>query len=307
MVACGSSASFQWTQPETSGVDILFVVDASGSMVEEQQILASGFTSFIHEMGSADFRIGVVSSDIDSDNPDRGKLVGDPPYLTPIDDFIPLFETRVLVGTEGSDHEKGLAAALLTVTEGAPDFARSDASLLVVIVSDEDDCSDDGKLDDRSGSACYTEYEQLTPVIDIVEALQATKSSAEMVQVAAIVGPKDPCDTAAEGTRYNLAAWQTAGITGDVCEADWSHVLIDLGLSAASDRASFAVGEPLVEKHIVVLVDGTEVAWGEDDGWTWDAETCLLHFNGDAVPDRGSAISAEGSVDKKARPCPLAR
>jgi hypothetical protein len=308
LAACGPTASYSWIQPETSGIDILFVVDASSSMIEEQELLASGFTSFIHEMGSADFRVGVIDSDVDAANPDAGRLIGDPPWLTPADDYISLFETRAMVGTDGSDHEKGLEAAVVAVTQVNPDFARADASLLVVIVSDEDDCSDGGALDGQPGSACYLQADSLIPVADFVSALQDTKDNPLAVQFAAIVGPVDPCDGVAEGVRYHLATWQTAGVLGDICQADWSNLLSSLGLTASSDRGAIPMAERLVEKSVQVTVDGVEVPPGAEDGWTIDADTCVLEFHGDAVPDRGAAIAIEGRPDTSAvKPCPLNR
>lgn len=308
LTACGPTTTHSWTQPETSGVDILFVVDASSSMLEEQELLASGFTSFIHEMGSADFRIGVINSDVDATNPDAGRLIGDPPWLTPADDYIPLFEERAIVGVEGSDHEKGLEAAVVAVTQVQPDFARKDALLLVVIVSDEDDCSDGGALDGQPGSACYLQADALLPVADFVTALQDTKDDALLVQFAAIVGPEEPCDDVAEGARYHLATWQTAGMVGDICQADWSNLLTELGLTASSDRAAFPLPEPLKASTVEVTVDGEAVLPGEEDGWTLDAPTCLLEFHGDAVPDRDAEVVVTGRVDPDVLAlCPLAR
>src|SRR5688572_15430483 len=45
--------------------DILFVVDNSGSMADEQERLASNFDAFIREIaGAGDYQIGVVSTDL---------------------------------------------------------------------------------------------------------------------------------------------------------------------------------------------------------------------------------------------------
>ena len=94
-------------------------------------------------------------------DPNRAALLDDPPFLTPTDDYERLFQERATaVGVEGSDKEKGLEAAAYAVSlamtaPGGPNegFVRpSPAHLLVIIVSDEEDCSDNGALEGRTAS-----------------------------------------------------------------------------------------------------------------------------------------------------------
>ena len=54
--------------------DILFIVDNSGSMQEEQQNLADNFSLFINQIaGSGDYRIAVITTD-QSNNDERAGL-----------------------------------------------------------------------------------------------------------------------------------------------------------------------------------------------------------------------------------------
>ena len=96
-----------FVQEPASEVDILWVVDDSPSMAEEQARLADAFGDFIVnlEETNIDFRIGVVSTDMDLDNLQRGVMVGETPFLTPGDDYVNEFRDRVRVGTGGSDKE----------------------------------------------------------------------------------------------------------------------------------------------------------------------------------------------------------
>ena len=77
-------------QEPNSLVDILFVVDSSPSMADEQQLIADGFESFIGtlEESNADFQLGVIDMDMDLENSKRAMLIGNPPFLTPEDDYI---------------------------------------------------------------------------------------------------------------------------------------------------------------------------------------------------------------------------
>src|SRR5688500_16619843 len=122
---CGIENAFEprrWTdtflQAPNEEVDILFVVDDSFSMAEEQAALAAGLQSFIAAIDEAgsDFHIGVISTSADANDPNRGLLLGDPAVLTRADDYVRLFQERVVVGIDGSDHEKGLEAAAVALS-----------------------------------------------------------------------------------------------------------------------------------------------------------------------------------------------
>ena len=86
-----------------SPVDILWVIDNSGSMAEEQDILNRGFQEFadqLEQSGSearTDFNMGVITTSFDYSDPDRGRLIGDPPFLTPADDYEAGFAARSVV------------------------------------------------------------------------------------------------------------------------------------------------------------------------------------------------------------------
>ena len=144
-------------------VDILFVVDNSGSMAEEQANLARNFEAFINALTSAqgnDYRLAIVTTDIDSrgrDGAELGGLVqasfaGSAPFqliqqdssdCRPIaglkhgcfrgsgarvitsamarQDQIDAFRSAVSVGTCGSGMEQGLEAMKLALSRTAAD------------------------------------------------------------------------------------------------------------------------------------------------------------------------------------------
>src|SRR5690606_25028489 len=135
------------------------------------------------EETGADFHIGVVTTDFEYDSIDRGRLLGVPPVITKHDDYVALFQERALVGIGGSGREKGLQVAeyaLSPIMTTGPNagFLRETANLLVVIVSDEEDCSDRGALGIERGdnTACYSERDKLAPVSSFVTNLRNLKS-----------------------------------------------------------------------------------------------------------------------------------
>ena len=162
-------------------LDILFVIDNSGSMREEQASLVANFNRFINvldniEGGLPNVHIGVVSTDIGAGpygimgctgNGDNGILQNAPVggacntptdlYISDIGDedglnrqtnytgtLADTFSCIAELGTTGCGFEQPLEAmrrALNGSNAQNANFVRPDAFLAVIIISDEDDCS----------------------------------------------------------------------------------------------------------------------------------------------------------------------
>jgi len=298
-------ATDSWYQAPNNEVDILFVVDDSCSMEDEQKTLSRGFASFTDAMtdSGTDFHIGVITTSFDYSDTERGMLRGDPMYLTNGDDYISEFSLRATVGIEGSDKEKGLEAASYAVSPamnvGGPNegFVRHSASLLVVVVSDEEDCSDHARLEGQPPESCYTDQDKLVPVGDVVSEFLNLKEDQEQVQIGAIVGVRNgSCDDTYPGTRYIDAARLTGGLVGDICEPDWSTMLGDLGLNAVGIRTSFKLDSAAQPASLEVMVNGDVVDEDDNNGWSYDENTCFITFNGASVPERDSEIVATYTI-----------
>jgi len=300
-------------QEPVADVDILWVIDNSISMASEQQLVADGFEGFIStiEDTNINFHIGVVTTDMDAGNPEAGALLGEPHYLTSDDDYVTLFEERIQVGTDGSDQEKGLSAALEALTEpkvsGINDgFLRPDAVLSIIFVSDEDDCSDDNALAGEDGSACYHNEQDLVPVRDFVDGFIDLKASTNgRVLTSGIIGPSasEGCDGSWPGHRYEAVAGGTGGIVGSICDADYSGIMDQMGLAVSGVLSVFQLEYVPVVESLEVAVDDELIAEGAADGWTYDEEYYTIRFDGDYVPPRGTTVSityeVAGSIPSK--------
>ena len=158
--------------------DLLFVIDNSGSMAEEQAAIATELPAFLDELRRGndveqDFRVGVITTSVYlnafydnreqyTEFPDQaGRLQPVPDergrptaerYLDEGDpELLEKFRRMVQVGTSGSGQETPFEAVRLAVTPpltttpvgegGNGGFLRDGARLLVVVVSDEEDCS----------------------------------------------------------------------------------------------------------------------------------------------------------------------
>lgn len=142
-------------------MDIVFVVDNSFTMEEEQQNLRDNFPRFVQVLdafktktGEAiDYRLAVTTTDSDRDrgafrtNGGTGRT-----WLERTDvDVAGTFGRRATVGTGGSSYERPLESLRLGLTDRIADgkngaFLRSDALLAFVVLTDEDE---GGAIEDK--------------------------------------------------------------------------------------------------------------------------------------------------------------
>lgn len=148
-------------------VDLLFVIDDSGSMEGEQDNLIASFDGFIAGMreylvDANDFHVGVITTDVYEHNPPACQTLGGlvtqtafatcgpfadgKAYMTDEDPLEESFACAAHVGTGGSGWEKPIAATLAALDPGLGEpgacnegFIRDDALLVLVIITDEDD------------------------------------------------------------------------------------------------------------------------------------------------------------------------
>ena len=308
-------------------VDVLWAVDNSSSMKEEQEALAYNFGEFykyMEQLVDPDaeeevFHIGVISTDVyDPDH--QGKLLGNPNIIT---DATPnaaeVFAENVNVGLEGKGDEQGFRAAELALTEPListynAGFLRDDAYLFIIFVADEDDSS--------FGEVSY--FERLFKRIK-------GAGNDGMIKVASVVGdvPEVPewCQPPEgkriePGERYAGLAESTDGLVMSICDDDFASHLDQLGFSAAGLRRQFTLTRRAVPVSIQVWVKwrcgdaGLDQSLCEEffndcggnsgslygktcilkqalpDGWAYEQDTNSIRFHGAAVPPFRSVIEA---------------
>ncbi|MBW1872366.1 MAG: hypothetical protein JRJ19_09890, partial [Deltaproteobacteria bacterium] len=226
-------------QKASAEVDILWVVDNSASMGEEQTNLANNFGSFIAFINNSliDYHIGVISTDMD--NPDHsGKLQGSPLVIDrdTLPDPQTAFAANVMVGSAGGGYEMGVLAAHNALTEPLAGvggfnegFLRDTASLAVIFVSDEDDHS----------------YGGIDYYIRFFSSLKDVGNENNVI-VAAIVGDTpDGCDgdggAARPGEIFHELVNELGGTAASICADDFSVTLEQLGLTVAGLTRKFVL------------------------------------------------------------------
>ena len=243
-----------------SRMDLIFVIDDSGSMSEEQSNLANNFPAFAQVLQNyqtstgqpLDFRVAITTTGRDVDY--SVELPGFPPipfsesgddgafrqecgmtrrWLERDDpDFVNTFSCAAQVGTGGPGIEMPLLTLDWALTERVADntnagFLRDDALLAVVILSDEDDCSrEDNNFNiGITSDACDLNSPQIVPVSTYLSGLDSIKNGRERWATAVIAGETD-CTTAlgdaVEATRLKDFVNQvgTNGVFSSICQGD---------------------------------------------------------------------------------------
>lgn len=302
----------EYTQLGQPKADILFVVDKTGSMREEQDALAQNFQTFIEfaEAQGLDYQLGITTTDTDAAD-EAGRLSSALPgtaeasavdaypanrIITPSTQPNPAaaFASNISFTLEGggASDESGLRAAEMALSApvlfGAnAGFVRRDAVLAVIFVSDEPDQS--------SGSVSY--------FVNFLKSIKGFRNSA-LFSASAIVALSPPgrCssptgtgDAEADG-RYQAVAEQTGGVVQSICAADWSRKLEELSLTAFGFKNAFVLRAQPVIPSLQVFVDGVEIPQVGANGtvyWTYDFASNSVIFTPVAVPEAGAQITIE--------------
>ncbi len=292
-----------FTQQWPSRSDILWVIDSSCSMEDEQASLVENFPSFIEFFVTRDlaFRIAVTTTNIDDPNSEGldGEFNGSPGWMNQnsesiFDDFL----ERALVGIDpGHGKEKGLAAAYRAINDPHPGdegFVRDDSHLAVIVVSDEPDHTARFEEDDHEDWIGWEEFSEW------LEGLKGPTGQ-RMVNFNAITGVSpegfdDPngCGAlgqggqgALRGSGYLEAADATGGSWMSICEPDWGDMLGRVGLAAAGIMDSFALEEVPDLTTLEVRVDGRPVRDWQYREW----DNAIVFTTVDSVPPPGEETS----------------
>ncbi|MCB9791739.1 MAG: hypothetical protein H6741_03340 [Alphaproteobacteria bacterium] len=277
-----------FTQAALPKVDVLWVIDDTGSMGEEQAALADAFPSFVDALEGVglNYHLGVISTDAGAE--DAGLLLGDPWIITPAaEDPAALFAEAAAVGTQGLGPVAGLAATLMAlgepmISEDNRGFRRADAALQVVVVSDDDDRSEDFLDGDPATLA----------LAFLAEEAAATGLPAFL---SAVIGdPGVGCNgsrgVALPGDTFAEVAEGSGGVVESICGADFSELVEELGaLSVAVERDFPLQTEPYTDA-LRVSVDGER----QDEGWSLLREPALVRF--DEAPAAGAVIEVRYQV-----------
>ena len=251
----GMPATEFFLQAERRPLDIAVVIDNSNSMSEEQVNLSTKLSPLLSFVATYDWQIGVVTTDPAGGCLRRLIRKGDT-------NAAQAFSAAVTAGVQGSSTERGILQAV-NVLEGAclsQPWVRTDSTVAVLIVSDEDNCSNGaGCANQPFASASYlTDY------------LGRTRQPGVNARVYGIIWhpsqEQAQCSTARNrGTIYAQAIAATSGTWGSICDADYSATLSAMSQNIAGVLArSFTLRDTPDTDSLRVFFGTQEVL----TGWT---------------------------------------
>ncbi len=290
-------------QGEPGPVDILWVVDNSGSMDDEILRVKNEFDVFIGEFVEMDldFHIGAVTTDMD-DPAQSGALQGSPiyfdeSYADPEAAFSATIDS--IYSSVGSGSERGLEAVQAALqdpllTGANAGFYRdttedgTPVAIHTIVVTDEDDDSS------VSSSSFATWYNSLKPDPDTANfsaicgdpasgwigggCMEWDSSSGRMLEAQA-------------GTKYVEAVDATGGYWASICTAEFSEALQYLSLETMGMSAVYELTyEPSSIALTTVQVDGVDISYGAVDGWTYTTDNNAVNFHGETIPEPSADI-----------------
>ena len=247
-----------FTQPNSmNGIDILWVIDRSGSMVHEAAQIVTGIETMIAALPESDWRLVMLNI---SSYPQATMNQMFP--LVPGDGITEAWAMYNNLG--GSNKEEGFNAVVTYITENpySQTWMRQDASLLIVFVSDEDEQS-------------FNNYPSVSTFTSWVSVY---RSDFHITSIVHYEVPLSQCNgsSVAVGARYLEAADLTGGTKIDICTNDWSA-----GISEALNQVEPYEHYDLSKRvkypqYLQVFYDGRPA---HPDEWRYDDANNRVYFS----------------------------
>jgi hypothetical protein len=305
-------------------LDILWVIDNSGSMSPSQTNLVNNFKSFIQNFQTLgyDFQMAVTTSDAykadpslsgySSANSGLGKF-RDGSGSTHTGVFVinqntpnlnNVFVTNATQGASGDGDERAFSSfrwALKSPLNTTFNFLRPTSFFAVIILSDEDDFSDMTRCADCSTDHNYADanLETVSSYVSWLDTLTNSTGVSRRYNVNAITVLDNTCkqqllnngsSTSIIGQRYIQLAQATSGVTGSICDASYANDLDAIQSQIATLSTQFPLDRVPQVNTIVVVVNGVTIPQDPTNGWTYNSSNNSIMFHGSAVPAQNATI-----------------
>ena len=264
----GDDAADVWVehfiQPASvNGVDILWVIDPSGSMNDDAPRILAGIDAMMNALPATGWRLAIIPSDYRfAEQEAQFPLIpGDTPEMA---------ETMYNQALRGA-FEAGFDAAYGYIMNSsyAQTWMRDDAALLIVFVSDEDDQS-------------QVYINSPSHFVSWVSGIRSTVGVASIIHL-------DPAESLCNptpvftGLNYMDATNAFNGQIVDICSEDWSAGVADASNEIAPYEYWDLAMQPLYDDRIYVFVDGAEYS-----DWYYEPAENRVYFT--VVPEADSLV-----------------
>ncbi len=274
-------------------VDVLWVVDSSGSMGPRQSLLADQVQPFIDALNGTqlDYHIAVISTDM-SVNGQGGRFLTNGQMFPVLDANTPnltaLLKSRLEIGDTGSPVTRGLEAMKASLTAPNTDFynsgfLRQNAMLAVLFLTDKDD---------SSATADYGGFlDQLKPPL-------ASGERSWLAHVLAVLPADDQCLSAPwslkiPALKYIDLANRSGGISASICAPDFRETMTNIRARILEIITEYKLARKPSLATIHVYINSVEVPQDPHNGWQYNATQNSIRFYGTAVPIAGTPIRVD--------------
>ena len=304
-----------------SAIDILWVVDNSGSMRDEQNSLAQNFETFINKFANqvqqTDFRMAIITTSTPDNRVAKGKLT-DEALNADRNTFINYFKEKIKVGLNGNDDEKGLLTSEVFLKQNS-DWPRQNAYLMAIYISDQDDTScleyseSTGYINRDLSDDVFTTYRykeclyvnlpntenhfstDINETINLISnyffrSITSTipQKNEHFFKAFAITSKPESSDSFGwgKGYKYKKMTEITGGKTYSIDDS-FEDILNDFGQKTAEIVSQFQLKYPAQESSIEVYVSGVSVPQGD---WEYLSSERAIRFEKNALPKAGNTI-----------------
>tara|TARA_R110002012_G_scaffold254552_2_gene433623 strand:+ start:1157 stop:2188 length:1032 start_codon:yes stop_codon:yes gene_type:complete len=256
-----------FTQPMSiDGIDILWVIDRSGSMNRYNTELLNGVQAMLSALPTADWRLVMISAD-----PNKSILSSEFP-LVPGDTIA---DAEAMLNTlTSAPYEEGFNSVYeyMTLNPYSSTWMRPEAGLLVVFVSDEEEQSHVEYPTPSDFLSWYQTQRMGSVFMASVVNQDATVSLCDY--------PPNPIDV---GDRYMDATNILGGTVVDICDEDWAPGVTDATHSVDPYESLKLTHTPDPPAAIRVFVNGSL-----NHDWYFNSSDNTVYFT--VIPAAGDLV-----------------
>lgn len=290
-----STDNFAQTAKYNTEVDVLFVVDKSGSMSSKQAKLADSVPAFVDGLDQTrlDYRIAVITMDMSGQNSQRGQFLsgdGAPAVLTS--------ETANVRGVLAnrirqsavlqSSVPRGLEAMKMALTPPMTEvknggFLRAQSLLAVIFISDDNDndatTNYQAWLDQIKPPLPYGDKNWVVNTIGIrrVDSCQTSQW--------------DPFNR--ESERYFTLSEISGGVSATVCDPEYQRTVSSMKARILEVATEYKLARRPHIPSLRVFVNGVAVSQSTENGWSYYEPANSIRFYGAAIPASGANVRVD--------------
>ncbi|MDZ4676203.1 MAG: hypothetical protein SGI74_01730 [Oligoflexia bacterium] len=297
-------------------LDILWVIDNSGSMSPYQQNLVNNFNSFIANFRTKgyDFKISVTTTQAYlanqahqnnqliakfRDGTDQTSHTGIFTILPTTPNMNNVFVVNATQGTSGTGDERAFESFKETLNSPTnAGFLRSQSFLAVIILSDEDDFSGVTRCQGCGASRSYSasSLDSVNSYVSYLDTLTRSTAPMRRYNVSNISVTTASCQQqyastgSIMGTRYMELTAATDGVSGSLCDSSYAGTLDAIQAKITELSTQFYLERIPQVDTIRVKVNGVNIAQNATNGWVYNSGPNSIVFRGSAIPPQDSTI-----------------